>query len=101
MSMVRFWKTKAKRRTYALRRLAGHYRGLSRRQRRLLRLLLKQARLESKLTQREAGERLGLDQMFISKIESGKRQVEFVEVEQLAEIYGKELSFFYTLPRIH
>lgn len=74
----------------------GHYRGLTRRQRHLLRKLLKQAREEAKLNQTEAGELLGQDQSFISKIESGKRYVEFVEVEQIAQLYGKQLAFFGT-----
>ena len=74
-----------------------HYRGLTGRQRPLLRKLLKQAREEAALNQAKAGELLGLDQSFISKIESGLRQLEFVEVEQLADIYGKPLSFFATV----
>jgi transcriptional regulator with XRE-family HTH domain len=57
--------------------------------------LLKQARLDNKLTQLQAGELLGQDQIFISKVESGKRQVEFIEVEQFAEMYKKQLSFFF------
>jgi transcriptional regulator with XRE-family HTH domain len=61
---------------------------------------LKQAREKKHLTQREAGALLGQDQMFISKVESGKRQLEFVEVEHFAEIYGRRLSFFSTLGRI-
>ncbi len=78
----------------------GHYRGLTRRQRPLLRKFLKQAREEAKLKQSEAGELLGQDQSFISKIESGERQVEFVEVEQLAQIYRKPLAFFTTADRL-
>lgn len=78
----------------------GHYRGLTRRQRPLLRKLLRQAREAVKLNQSEAGALLGQDQSFISKIESGKRQVEFVEVEQLAQIYRKPLAFFATVGRL-
>jgi transcriptional regulator with XRE-family HTH domain len=63
-------------------------------QRALLCKLLRQARLDNKLSQREAGELSGHDQTFISKIESGKREVDFVEVEHFARIYGKRLSFF-------
>lgn len=101
--MPRFWKADAERKwkSYAQKRRIDHYRGLTRNQRSRLRKLLKQARLDNKLSQRQAGELLGQDQMFISKIESGKRQVEFVEVEHFAHIYGKRLSFFSTLPRIH
>lgn len=77
------------------------YRGPEPSQRASLCKLLKQARLDNKLTQRQAGELLGQDQMFISKIESGKRQVGFIEMERFAQIYGKKLSFFSTLRRIH
>jgi Helix-turn-helix len=101
--MPRFWKAEWKRKwkSYAQKRLVGHYRGLTRSQRSRLRKLLKKARLDNKLSQRQAGELLGQDQMFISKIESGHRQVDFIEVEHLAQIYRKELSFFSTLRRIH
>jgi len=96
--MPRLWKAdwKRKRKSYKQKRRVGHYRYLARR----LRKLLKQARLDNKLSQRQAGELLGQDQAFISKIESGKRQVDFLEMEHLAQIYGKELSFFSTLRRI-
>jgi DNA-binding XRE family transcriptional regulator len=100
--MSRFWKDdwKRKPKSYAVKRRLGHYRGLTNRQRPLLRKLLKQARKEAKLNQSEAGERLGQDQSFISKIESGKRQVEFVEVEQIAQLYRKPLAFFATSDRL-
>jgi transcriptional regulator with XRE-family HTH domain len=100
--MSRFWKADANRKSksYAIKRRMGHYRGLTRRQRPLLRKLLKQAREEAKLNQAEAGELLGQDQSFISKIESGRRQVEFIEVEQLARIYRKPLAFFATSDRV-
>jgi DNA-binding XRE family transcriptional regulator len=99
--MARFWKPDYKRRwkSYALKRRMGHYRGLTRRQRPMLRKLLKQAREDAELNQSEAGELLGQDQSFISKIESGKRKVEFVEVEHLAQIYRKPLAYFATAER--
>jgi hypothetical protein len=87
---MRFWGTRARERLYK------HYRGLSRKQRIRLRANLKEAREHVGLDQRKAAALLGQDQSFISKIESGKRQVEFVEVEHFAEIYKKPLSFFST-----
>lgn len=66
------------------------------RQRTRLRQMLRAARLLAAFSQTTAAQRLGQDQAFISKIESGKRQVEFVEVEHFAEIYNKPLSFFAT-----
>ena len=99
ITVPRFWKADAERvwRSFAIKRSVGHYRKLSRSQRVRLRRLLKEARCDSHLNQKQAAEQLGQDQSFISKIESGKRQVEFVEVEQLAQIYRKQLAFFDTL----
>lgn len=57
---------------------------------------LKQARVEAGLTQKEAAKALGKPQSFISKCESGERRVDFVELELLAELYGKDLKFFRT-----
>ena len=76
------------------------YRGLTRSQRVLLRSLLKQARLSAGLNQGQAGDLLGQDQSFISRIESGDRCVEFSEIEQLAEIYRQPVSFFETLSKL-
>ena len=92
---VPYWKRPRKR--FVLERRIVHYAKLTRMHRRRLRALLKQARLRAKLNQRTAGELIGQDQTFISKIETGKRQVEFVEVTQLAAVYKKPLSFFATI----
>lgn len=64
---------------------------------------LKQARLDANLLQQEVATRLGKHQSFVSKIESGERRVDLVELQVLAEIYGKPLDFFldedYPLPQ--
>ena len=39
-------------------------------------------------------ERLGKARSFISKCELGERRVDFVELQKLAKIYGKDLRFF-------
>ena len=57
---------------------------------------LRKARVDAGLTQAEAAERLGKPQSFISKCESGQRRLDFVELGTLAELYGKDLSFFET-----
>lgn len=54
-----------------------------------------QARDEAGLTQVEVARRLGKARSFISKCELGERRVDFIELQQLAKIYGKDLSFFY------
>ena len=56
---------------------------------------LVQARQEAGLTQVEVAKRLGKAHSFISKCELGERRVDFIELKQLARIYGKDLSFFH------
>ena len=55
---------------------------------------LVQARHESGLTQVEVAKRLGKARSFLSKCELGERRVDFVELQQLAKLYGKDISFF-------
>ena len=55
---------------------------------------LKQARAEAGLTQVEVAHRLKRPQSFVSKIESGERRVDVVELSGLATIYQKPLDFF-------
>ena len=55
---------------------------------------LVQARRDSGLTQVEVAKRLGKAHSFLSKCELGERRVDFVELQQLAKIYGKDISFF-------
>jgi len=55
---------------------------------------LKQARTDAGLTQTQAARRLSKPQSFISKCESGERRVDFVELQYLAKVYSKPLSFF-------
>ena len=58
---------------------------------------LVEARKSAGLTQVQAAKRLGKAHTFISKCELGERRVDFVELQQFARIYGKELEFFITL----
>ena len=53
-----------------------------------------QARREAGLTQVQVAKRLGKAHSFLSKCELGERRVDFVELQQLAKIYGKDISFF-------
>ncbi len=57
-------------------------------------LFLYQARKDAGLTQVEVSRRMGKPYSFLSKFELGERRVDFVELQQLAKIYRKELSFF-------
>ncbi|TMB64967.1 MAG: helix-turn-helix transcriptional regulator, partial [Chloroflexi bacterium] len=45
-------------------------------------------------TQEEAAQKLGKPQSFISKCESGERRVDFVELLEIAQIYGVSIEFF-------
>jgi len=53
-----------------------------------------EARKQAGLTQVDVAQRLGKAHSFISKCELGERRVDFVELQQLARIYNKDLSFF-------
>ena len=57
---------------------------------------LRQARLDSGLTQVEVAARVGRPQTWVSKCELGERRVDFVELEDFAAACGKPLAFFRT-----
>jgi len=58
------------------------------------RLKLRQAREEAGLTQVEVAKALGKAQSFVSKMESGERRVDVVELRAIATLYGKTVSYF-------
>jgi ribosome-binding protein aMBF1 (putative translation factor) len=66
----------------------------------LLGKLLRQAREDAEITQTMAAANLVRDQTFIARIESGSQQATFVEVEQFAQAYGKQLADFKTREQI-
>lgn len=55
---------------------------------------LKTARIESGLAQQEVANKLNKPQSFVSKIESGDRRLDVVEIKKFATIYKKDISFF-------
>ena len=55
------------------------------------------ARTDSGMKQSEVNDLIGKPRTFISKCELGERRVDFVELQLLAKIYHKNLSFFVTV----
>src|SRR3974377_2356428 len=68
--------------------------------RNLLCELLKKARNDVNLTQVQVARMLLRRQTFLTRIESGEHRVIFIEVEQLARIYGKPLQYFATIEEV-
>ena len=55
---------------------------------------LRKARLEAGFTQAEVAKKLGHHQSYVSKIESGERRVDVVELNKFAKLYSKSVSYF-------
>lgn len=55
---------------------------------------LKKARQEIDMDQKKVAELLGKTQSYISKIESGQRRIDVVQLKKLAKIYKKDITFF-------
>lgn len=55
---------------------------------------LKQARLESGLGQVEASKKIGKTQSYLSKIESGQRRFDVLQLKEFATLYKKSLDYF-------
>jgi len=55
---------------------------------------LKKAREEVGLDQKKVAKLLNSTQSYISKIESGQRRIDIVQLKEFARIYKKNLTFF-------
>ena len=55
---------------------------------------LKKARKEAGLDQRKVAKLLGKTQSYVSKIESGQRRIDIVQLKRFVKIYKKDLNFF-------
>lgn len=55
---------------------------------------LKQARKESGLDQKEVAVLLNRSQSYLSKLESGQRRIDIVQLKELANIYKKPIDYF-------
>lgn len=60
---------------------------------------LVEAREDSNLTQKAVAETSIVSQSELSKIENGLRQVDFITLIALSNLYGKEISFFIPPPK--
>lgn len=55
---------------------------------------LRKARMESNLMQTDVAKKLGKPQSYISKVESGERRIDVMELKKIADIYKKKIDFF-------
>ena len=55
---------------------------------------LKQARLDANLDQNQVAKEMGKTQSYISKIETGQRRVDVVQLREFAQIYKKNITYF-------
>lgn len=55
---------------------------------------LKQARIDAGLYQGQVAKLMGRTQSYVSKIESGQRRIDVVQLRSFAKIFKKSLNFF-------
>lgn len=55
------------------------------------------ARQKARLRQQDVARKLGRTQSYISKIESGQRRIDTVQLKELAAVYKKQIRFFIKL----
>lgn len=60
----------------------------------IIRDLLREKRVDSGLTQVEVSQRMGRSQSFVSDVERGVRRVDVLELRDLCELFGIQLTGF-------
>ena len=55
---------------------------------------LKKARKEAGLDQEAVAKLLGVTQSYISKMESGQRRIDIVQLKRFARVYKKKIDYF-------
>jgi transcriptional regulator with XRE-family HTH domain len=55
---------------------------------------LRKARLQSGLDQNEVARLLGVTQSYVSKVESGQRRIDVIQLQEFMKIYRKNISYF-------
>ena len=63
-------------------------------QQKKLLVLLRGVRVEAGLTQSELASRLGTDQTFFSKYESGERRLDILELREVCQVTGTDFFLF-------
>ena len=63
-------------------------------QHKVLIALLRDLRVEAGLTQAELAEKIGKDQTFVSKYESGERRLDILELREICQVLGMSLEKF-------
>jgi transcriptional regulator with XRE-family HTH domain len=55
---------------------------------------LRKARREAGLDQSDVAKLLGFTQSYVSKIESGQRRIDIIQIKAFAKIYKKQIDYF-------
>jgi len=55
---------------------------------------LKKARIELGFDQNTVANKLGKTQSYVSKIESGQRRIDVVQLQKFAKLYKKDINYF-------
>ncbi|MFA4826987.1 MAG: helix-turn-helix transcriptional regulator [Candidatus Shapirobacteria bacterium] len=64
------------------------------REHKLLTKLLRQARIDAGLDQIQVAKLLKKTQSYVSKIESGQRRIDIIQLKEFARIYKKNINYF-------
>lgn len=55
---------------------------------------LKKARGEAGLSQKEVADKLGVTQSYVSKVETGQRRIDVVQLKKYVKIFKKDINYF-------
>ena len=75
-------------------KMQGMARGIYQKDHKRIVTRLRQARAEAGLGQAEVARELGRTQSFVSKLESGQRKIDVLQLKDLARLYRKPLDYF-------